>query len=91
MATLKAIWEFCTAHEAVLSLLALAFIVTMREELPDSLGDLPDWLYGWLHDALKAFVSFRTPNQPTQKELDKQVPPVAVETTSEAPPAGPAA
>jgi hypothetical protein len=58
--------QFVTQHEAVLSLFALAFIVTMPAELPEGWANIPDWLYGWLHDGLKAFVSFRSPKAPTE-------------------------
>jgi hypothetical protein len=54
---------FISRHVELLSLLALAFVVTMREELPYPLNRFAwlNWLYGWLHDALKTFVSFRSP------------------------------
>jgi hypothetical protein len=60
---MEALSHFLTANGPVLSLLALALIVTMREELPPPLDQIPVlvWLYGWLHDALKTFVSFRSP------------------------------
>lgn len=55
--------HFIFDNGAVLSLLALAFIVTMREDLPAPLNRAAVlvWLYGWLHDGLKTFVSFRAP------------------------------
>jgi hypothetical protein len=58
--------EFITEHSAFIGLLALAFVVTMREELPSPFNRLPllAWFYGWLHDALKTFVSFRGPKSP---------------------------
>ena len=61
METLNEISAFITRHEAVLGLLALAFIVTMPEALPPAARQIPAWLYGWLHDGLKTFVSFRSP------------------------------
>lgn len=53
-------------HEAVLGLLGLAFIITMRPKLPRPFCriDCIEWAYEWTHDALKAFVSFRSPSQP---------------------------
>jgi len=48
-----------TDHGAVLSLLALALIVTMPEDPPQSLRTMPGWLYGWLQHGLKTFVSVR--------------------------------
>lgn len=55
-----------SAHLAVVSLLALAFVATMREELPKPFKDWPlcAWWYGWLHDGLKAFINMRTPTPP---------------------------
>jgi hypothetical protein len=59
--TLTAVWQFAMDHEAVISLFGLAFVVTMPEEPPASVGEIPRWLYNWVHDGLKAFVSFRSP------------------------------
>ena len=63
------ILHFLRENEAVISLLVLAFVVTMREELPPPFNrvSLFNWLYGWIHDALKAFVSFRAPQRPDSK------------------------
>ena len=58
---MNSIGQVVSQHQAVLSLAALAFIVTMPEELPEGWADIPDWLYGWLHTGLKTFVSFRSP------------------------------
>ena len=54
---------FIEQHAAFFSLFALAAVVTMREELPPPFNRWPwcVWCYGWLHDALKTFVSFRAP------------------------------
>jgi hypothetical protein len=62
-------YQFLVNHEAVIGLLILAFVVTMRETLPPPFDQTPVlvWLYGWLHDALKTFVSFRTPAPPKEK------------------------
>jgi hypothetical protein len=60
--------NFIGTHEAVLGLVALAFIVTMPEELPSGWRDIPDWLYGWLHNGLKTFVSFRSPSSPAKEK-----------------------
>ena len=49
--------------EAILSLFALAFIVSMPEE-PPRWGNIWSWHYKWLHDGLKTFVSFRSPAPP---------------------------
>ena len=70
---MEALSHFLTANGPVLSLLALAFIVTMREELPPPLDRVPVlvWLYGWLHDALKTFVSFRSPAPKSPPEEKK--------------------
>lgn len=61
-------------HEAVLSLLALAFVITMRPTLPAPFcrWQALEWAYEWLHDALKAFVSFRSPQSPNQPAREGQ-------------------
>jgi hypothetical protein len=73
-AVLHQIGAFIMAHEAAFGLLLLAFIGTMRDELPPPFNRLPwlVWLYAWLHDGLKAFVSFRSPNAQTQQDRNKQ-------------------
>lgn len=57
--------HFITANGPVLSLLGLAFVVTMREELPPPFNRVAffNWCYAWIHDALKTFVSFRGPQK----------------------------
>jgi hypothetical protein len=45
----------------VAGLLFLAFVNTMPARLPYSWGELPAWLYQWLHDGLKTFTSMRGP------------------------------
>jgi hypothetical protein len=62
--------HFVQNNTAVLGLFALAFIVTMPDELPDSWRDIPDWLYNWLHLGLKTFVSFRAPGAPKEKKQE---------------------
>lgn len=60
---MNCVLDFVSAHSGLLSLLGIAFVVTMREELPYPLSRLRvlAWLYGWAHDALKVFVSTRGP------------------------------
>jgi hypothetical protein len=62
--------QFIQDHAAVLSLLALAFICTMREQLPSPFNRIGafNWLYGWLHDALKVFISLRGPAPQSEKK-----------------------
>jgi hypothetical protein len=69
----KAILE----HEAVVGLFALAFIITMRPTLPSPFCriEILEWAYEWTHDALKTFVSFRSPQQPpTAAQPQKEQP-----------------
>jgi len=54
--------HFLSDHGAVLGLLALAFIVTMPDEPPANLRELPGWLYRWISHGGKTFVSFRAPS-----------------------------
>lgn len=51
------------AGPGVAGLLFLAAVNTMPEALPAPLSKVAffAWLYAWLHDALKTFVSFRGP------------------------------
>ena len=65
-ALLHWVYKAAIEHEAVLGLLLLAFVVTMRPKLPSPFCNLEllEWSYEWLHDALKAFMSFRSPNPP---------------------------
>lgn len=64
----KELYGFAAMHEAIVSLFLLAFIVTMPPDVPAlSVKAAIRWLYGWLHDALKTFVSFRSPS-PTKRE-----------------------
>ena len=67
---LNTITNFIHSNGPVLSLLLLAFIVNMREELPAPFNRIQAvvWLYGWLHDALKTFVSFRSPSATKEKQ-----------------------
>ncbi len=53
--------RFLSDHGAVLGLLALAFIVTMPDDPPANLRDVPGWVYRWAAHGLKTFVSFRSP------------------------------
>jgi hypothetical protein len=75
---MEALTNFIHGNGPVLSLLALAFVVTMREELPPPFNrvQLFCWLYGWIHDGLKTFVSFRSPSAVPPKDAardkDKQ-------------------
>ena len=48
-------------HEAVIGIIALAFIMAMPPRLPDSFWDFPQWSWGWLHDGLKNVVSIQHP------------------------------
>jgi len=52
-----------TSNESALILAGLAIIATMPEELPPPVSNISvlAWAYKWLHDAAKAFVSFRLP------------------------------
>lgn len=54
------IWNFCQRHTAFFALLGLAMVTTMPDDPPAGVKALPRWAYGWLHDLLKTFVSFRT-------------------------------
>jgi len=58
---------FITKHQEGLALLALAFIVTMRDGLPYPFNkvDLLNWCYAWLHDALKTLANMRSGGNPT--------------------------
>lgn len=59
-----------TSNDTAVALGALAVIATMPEELPAPLAKVHwmAWIYGWLHDAAKTFVSFRMPNKVEKKE-----------------------
>lgn len=61
-------WAYKAAieHEAVIGLLALAFVVTMPAALPWPLSRCEplEWVWEWVRDGLKAFVSFRSPLPP---------------------------
>ena len=61
---MDALIGFVSRNWPVLSLLGLAFVVTMRDQLPAPFNRVEafNWLYGWLHDGLKTFVSFRAPS-----------------------------
>src|SRR5579872_4002428 len=66
-----AVSGFISAHTAVVSMLALAFVATMRDELPapfNRVGVLV-WCYSWLHDGLNAFINMRKPPAPTTQSL----------------------
>lgn len=56
---------FLSRHAEVIGLLALAFVVNMRDELPSPFNRFPIlvWHYAWLHDSLKTFVSLRGPSK----------------------------
>jgi hypothetical protein len=83
-------WAYKAAleHEAVLGLLALAFIITMRPTLPEPFcrWSVLEWSYEWLHDALAAFISFRThpsvPNVPPGASLKQSTQTVQTTETS---------
>lgn len=68
MAVIEHLGAFVSRHAEVIGLLGLAFVVTMRDELPAPFNRvaLLVWCYGWLHDALKTFVSFRGPSKPAE-------------------------
>ena len=57
---------FVKAHEAIVGLFAIAFVVTMREKLPYPFNKVEtlNWFYEWLHAALSAFVNMRSPKTP---------------------------
>lgn len=57
---------FMSRHSEGLTLLVLAFVATMREQLPSPLNriEMLVWLYDWVHDALKTLVNLRTPKPP---------------------------
>jgi hypothetical protein len=59
---------FAHAHIEFLSMFALAVVVTMRDELPPPFNRVPilAWFYGWIHDALKAFVNALSGPKKTQ-------------------------
>jgi hypothetical protein len=68
------IQQILETHAAVASLFGLAVIVSMPEKLPAPLDRVAVlcWLYAWVHDALKTFVSFRSPRPvPPQTEQPK--------------------
>ena len=44
-------------HEGILALLALYVIMNMPDRLPESLRQVPAWVYGWVHDTLKSFAT----------------------------------
>lgn len=58
-----------TDDEKALTLAGLAVIATMPEELPPPLSRvrLLVWFWAWVHDATKAFVSFRLPRREDTK------------------------
>lgn len=62
-------------HEAIVGLFLLAFIVTMPSKLPSAPRELPQWLWSWVHDGLKVFVNFKSPNPPgqTTSETDTKI------------------
>ena len=49
------------AHSEVVGLLVLAVVGTMPDEPPERIRAIPGWLYRWIHDAAKTFLSFRGP------------------------------
>lgn len=56
--------QFAHDHSESLTLLAIAFAVTMRKTLPWPLRLVEplEWAYGWVRDALMTFVSLRGPS-----------------------------
>jgi hypothetical protein len=60
-------YAFVARNWPWLSLLGLAFVVTMPEDLPDGWKDCPRWTWGWVRKGLQIFVSFRTPAPPAEK------------------------
>lgn len=62
---MKNVVQFVSDHREALIMLGLAFVATMREKLPQPFCRVIafNWLYGWLHDALKTFVSLRGPSK----------------------------
>lgn len=70
------VYKSAAEHEGVISLLLLAFIITMRPKLPPPFCEWGpmEWIYEWGHDALKAFVSFRSPsNAPSEQKAERLV------------------
>jgi len=53
--------SFLRDHSEGLFLLALALIVTLPDDPPHALTEIPGWLYRWVSHGLKTFVSFRAP------------------------------
>lgn len=78
-------WAYKAAleHEAVIGLLCLAFVITMRPKLPDPFCrvEIVEWCYEWLYDALRAFVSFRSPPPPGESRTTTDITTHAVEQT----------
>lgn len=56
--------QFARDHSESLTLLAIAFAVTMRKKLPWPLCLVEplEWVYEWVRDALMTFVSLRGPS-----------------------------
>ena len=81
---IQSAWQFVQEHEAVLSLLGLAFVVTMPEELPSPFNKVPliVWGWRWLHEGMRTFVNFRTPPN-TQSTTYRQETPTSTTQTTE--------
>ncbi len=64
---------FVENNKVALGLLGLAFIATMRAQLPPPFNGVPlfNWCYEWLVDALKTFMNLRTPAVPPRQEPTK--------------------
>jgi hypothetical protein len=87
-------------NEIVLGLLLSAIVITMPEALPHW-KDSPQWMWGWVRDALKTFMNFRHSGAPItdlqhkeQQALIADQPvklpaPPTVVTTVVTPPTGP--
>jgi len=59
-------WAYKAAveHEAIIGLLVLAFVITMRAKLPNPFCNIEilEWWYEWIRDAMLAFVNLRSPS-----------------------------
>ena len=86
---LASVSTFVNKHSEGLALLALAFVVTMRDGLPYPFNkvDALNWLYAWLHDALKTLANMRAAGAPTvqrppEAKPDGVIPPVGEPPTT---------
>jgi len=63
-------WAYKAAleHEALVSLVTLAFIIAMPDNLPDPFAKCQPlaWAWGWLHGGLKTLISLQHPAPQTR-------------------------